>query len=95
MKRVNIEACINIRIQDNGRVSAKCFEVVKARTIQGFNEAISLFKHLHSHYETVYIYDTSVGYRVEFKTYTDSLQKAQDIRDSVEYLLEVWEDDKK
>ena len=94
MKRVCVEQGIYLRINDNGKVSNNCFEIVKVRTIWQFKEAIQLFKKLHSLFPTVYMYKGSNGYRVEYKSYTDNLNDAQKVKAEVEAVLEVWEDDK-
>lgn len=91
MKRTAIEPCINIIINDNGKIPPKSFEVVKIRTIQRFNDAVRLFKALLLQYPCVYMYRNRWGYRVEFRTYVTSLQEAIQLRDEVEGLLGVLE----
>lgn len=94
MKRVYVESGIYLRINDNGKVSDNCFEIVKVRTIFNFKDAIKLFKILHSHFPTVYMYKGSNGYRVEYKSYCNNLDEAEATKEKVESVLEVWENDK-
>lgn len=91
MKRVNVESGINIIITKKGTVPRKCFEVVRARTLQGFSEAINLFKHLYRGYKGVYIYETRVGFRVECKNYREALPEAVDLRNELDEVLWGWE----
>lgn len=92
MKRVYVEAGIYIIVNKSGKVSDKCFEVVKVRTVPIFKDAITLFKKLHSKWNCVYMYKTDFGYRVEFKTYRNSLFDARAIKEEVETVLGEWED---
>lgn len=94
MKRINVESGINIIINDSGNVPKKGFEVNKARTPYNFSDAIKLFKVLHSKYPTVYMYKVATGYRVEFKAYVSNYGEAIALRNEVEAVLEVYENDK-
>lgn len=93
MKRVHVESGIYIRVADSGRVSGNCFEVVKARTVPRFKDAIKLFKQLHSKWQTVYMYQTMWGFRVEFKGYTSNLEDARILKEQVEEIIGGWENE--
>lgn len=93
MKRINVESGINITISDKGKIPNKCFEVVRVRTKPKFKDAICLFKYLRDFYKCVYIYEVKAGFMVEFKTYTDNLITAREIKAEVEAKLEVFENE--
>lgn len=94
MKRCYVQEGIYLRINNQGNIDNKCFEVVKARTKPDFKVAVKLFKKLHEAFRPVYIYKVSNGYRVEYKSYHSNLYEAQEVKKMVEEVLEVFEDDK-
>lgn len=93
MKRINVESGINIIINDSNRIPAKGFEVVKVRTFQTLGEGMKLFKILFSKYPSVYMYKTKAGYMVEFKTYVETFDKAQALKEEIEGIIEVFENE--
>ncbi|MDK0636865.1 hypothetical protein P5F55_13770 [Clostridium perfringens] len=94
MLRVYVQEGIYIIINNQGKVSNKCFEVVKVRTKLDFKVAIKLFKKLHSIFPSVYMYKVSNGYRVEYKSYFNNLPEALEEKNKVERVLEEFENDK-
>lgn len=94
MKRVHVESGIYLIINKSGKVSDKCFEIVKARTVPEFKDAITLFKSLHKSWSCVYMYKAKFGFRVEFKTYRNSLFDARALKEEVEAVMGEWEDGK-
>lgn len=94
MKRVSIEQGVYIKINDNGKLSPKPFEIKKGRTFSKLGDAVKLFKALYSHWNTVYLYEAKTGYYVEFKAYSNSYEEAVSIRNQVEAVLGVIENEK-
>lgn len=92
-RRIYVEQGIYI-IVNNGKISGKCFEVAKRRKFHRLPDAIRLFKILYNNWSTVYMYDTKEGYMVEFKGYTDDMEEAIALRNKVEAILEVLENEK-
>lgn len=91
-KRIYVEQGIYI-IVNNGKIPKNCFEVAKRRKFHRLPEAIRLFKVLYNNWNTVYMYDTKEGYMVEFKAYTDDMKEAVELRNKVEYLIGVLENE--
>lgn len=91
-RRIYVDQGIYI-IMNNGKIPRRCFEVAKRRKFHKINDAVKLFKALYDNWKTVYMYNTKEGFMVEFKAYTDNLEEAVALRNQVESILGVLEDE--
>lgn len=91
-KRVYVEQGIYI-IMTNGKIPKKAFEVAKRRKFNALKDAMKLFKVLNNTWNSVYIFEVAGGFMVEFKAYIDNFEDALELRNKVEAVLEVMEND--